>query len=196
MTDTPSLSPRARKPAQILAAARRLFLAQGYAGTSMDAVAAAAPVSKRTLYQHFPSKEALFGAVVLQVWQGLTAEDAAPRGDEPRQALRDYSHRLMAHWDNPDVIGFLRLIMAEGPSSPEMTAAYYARGKAPAVAALAAYLRPLAAAGRLSTGDAELAAVQFLGMIKEALFWPRVLGVPTGFSPETVVEAAIDRILT
>lgn len=188
-------SPRARKPAQILAAARALFLAQGYAGTSMDAVAAAAPVSKRTLYQHFASKEALFGAVVREVWQGLTAEDATPRGDDPRVALRDYAGRLMRHWDNPDVIGFLRLIMAEGPAAPEMTAVYYSRGKAPAVATLATYLRPLAEAGRLATGDAELAAVQFLGMVKEALFWPRVLGVPTSFPPEVVVEAAIDRLL-
>ncbi|RJF80635.1 TetR/AcrR family transcriptional regulator [Oleomonas cavernae] len=183
-----------RKTAAVLTAAKRLFLERGYAGTSMDAVAAAAPVSKRTLYQYFPGKEELFGAVIDSVWSGL-GSTAIPAGEDPRAVLRGFVERLIAHWEHPDVIPLLRLIMAEAPRAPELSAAYYARGKAPAVATLAAYLRPLAARGSLATADPELAAVQFLGMIKEALFWPRVLGVPAGLDADKVIAGAIDRVL-
>jgi len=183
-----------RKAAAILDAAKHLFLERGYAGTSMDAVAAAAPVSKRTLYQYFPGKEDLFGAVIDSVWSGLGGT-AVPAGEDPRAVLRGFVERLIAHWEHPDVIPLLRLIMAEAPRAPELSAAYYARGKAPAVATLADYLRPLAARGGLATADPELAAVQFLGMIKEALFWPRVLGVPIGLDADKVIAGAIDRVL-
>ena len=50
----------AAKRAQISAAARAVFLERGYAGASMDAVTAAAGVSKQTLYSYFPSKALLF----------------------------------------------------------------------------------------------------------------------------------------
>src|SRR5579864_56649 len=46
-------------------AAARLFLDHGYQGTSMDDIAAAAGVSKQTIYTHFSSKEQLFGELVL-----------------------------------------------------------------------------------------------------------------------------------
>src|SRR5690242_20479659 len=46
-------------------AAAALFLENGYQGTSMDDIAAAAQVSKQTIYTHFLSKEALFADLVL-----------------------------------------------------------------------------------------------------------------------------------
>ena len=49
-----------RKRAEILKAAVKLFRSRGFDTTSMDAVAKEAKVSKRTVYNHFPSKEALF----------------------------------------------------------------------------------------------------------------------------------------
>lgn len=192
--DTPARPTPGRKAAIILEAAKTLFLERGYAGTSMDAVAAAAPVSKRTLYQYFAGKEELFGAVIDSVWSNL-GNAPIPEGEDPGRALRGFVDRLRDHWDNPDVIPLLRLIMAESPRAPELSRLFYAHGKAPAVAVLAAYLRPLAAQGRLATADPELAAVQFLGMIKEALFWPRVLGVPIALDADKVIAGAIDRVL-
>lgn len=57
---------RDAKTTLILDTARRLFIERGYAETSMDQVSHAARISKTTLYTRFPSKEALFGAVVLR----------------------------------------------------------------------------------------------------------------------------------
>src|SRR6476620_2706926 len=58
-----------RKRAAILDAAMAEFRQAGYAATSMDKVAASAGVSKRTVYNHFPSKEALFAQILEQLWQ-------------------------------------------------------------------------------------------------------------------------------
>lgn len=189
--------------ARIRTAARALFLARGYESTSMDAVAAAAPVSKRTLYHHFESKADLFQAVIEEVWSHLTrtpllptGADADPATADPRVVLRGYVSRLAEHWDRPDVIPLLRLVIAEAPRFPELSQAYFAAGKEPAVKGLSAYFETLATHGRLAEGrEPALAAAQFLGALKEPLFWPRVLGVPIGFCAEATVERALDVLL-
>ena len=63
-TEQPVVARSARKRRAILHAARDLFLQKGYAGTSMDEVAALAEVSKVTIYKHFDDKHNLFVAVV------------------------------------------------------------------------------------------------------------------------------------
>ena len=58
------------KAAAILAGGMQEFLAHGFAGTSMDRVAAAGGVSKATVYSHFQDKEGLFVALIEQLVQG------------------------------------------------------------------------------------------------------------------------------
>lgn len=204
---------RRGKVAAIVAAARTLFLAQGYGATSMDAVARAAPVSKRTLYHHFESKAALFGAVVDQAWaalrqaQDMPAQDlqgqdmrgqgtgAAAATDDPRAVLRQVAERMIAHWEHPDVLPLLRLVIAETPRFPELAATYYTHGKSPALAAMTEYFARLATQGRIVEPAPALRALQFLGPIKEALFWPRLLGVPQPVEAAKVIERAIDGVL-
>jgi AcrR family transcriptional regulator len=77
---TPPMASRARKRltaverrARILAAAVRAFAAEGYDDTAMDRIAARAQVSKPVLYDHFPSKQALFLAVLESIRDGLIA---------------------------------------------------------------------------------------------------------------------------
>ena len=57
-----------RKREAIMRAAVDEFRTAGYEATSMDRIAAAAGVSKRTVYNHFPSKEELFGQMLEQLW--------------------------------------------------------------------------------------------------------------------------------
>lgn len=58
-----------RKRDAIVQAAIEEFRQHGFNGTSMDRVAAAAEVSKRTVYNHFPSKEDLFEAILMLMWE-------------------------------------------------------------------------------------------------------------------------------
>ncbi|WP_188574704.1 TetR/AcrR family transcriptional regulator [Azorhizobium oxalatiphilum] len=195
---TPLKPDRRGNAARIRAAARVLFLERGYGGTSMDAVASAAPVSKRTLYQYYPGKAELFSAVVAEVWGRFTSAPplTEPADADPRTLLRSYVDRLITHWDQPDVIAFLRLLIAEAPRFPELAPAYHQAGKQHLNSGLAAYFAELQRAGHLrGAGDPALAAAQFLGAVKEPLFWPRVLGGTLAFPVETVVEAALDAVL-
>lgn len=69
---------------RILAAATTLFEAQGITATTMEQIAAAAPVSKRTLYAHFPAKEDLVVAYLRHLSDaGLTMEGLLDREDLP-----------------------------------------------------------------------------------------------------------------
>lgn len=61
---TPARMGRSARRAQLLGAARSVFVAQGFHATSMDEVADSAGVSKPVLYQHFPSKLALYQALL------------------------------------------------------------------------------------------------------------------------------------
>ncbi|WP_158896021.1 TetR/AcrR family transcriptional regulator [Amycolatopsis anabasis] len=74
---------------RILAAATALFEAQGINATGMEEVAARAPVSKRTLYIHFPTKDELVVAYLRHLAEaGLTIESALDRQDlTPRERL-------------------------------------------------------------------------------------------------------------
>ena len=78
------LGPRARaKRDQILVGARRVFLCDGFAASSTDAIAAEAKVSKRTLYAYYPSKEDLF----VDVLRKLTIENPQTRALESMEGM-------------------------------------------------------------------------------------------------------------
>lgn len=76
--------------AKIIAVARRLFAARGYAGTSTEAILEESQVSRGALYHHFENKETLFAAVMEAVEADITAATARARGNatDPVEALR------------------------------------------------------------------------------------------------------------
>ncbi len=59
---------------QIVAAARRNFFANGFRGVTMDDLAQDLGISKKTLYEHFPSKSALVEAAIFDKFQDIDAE--------------------------------------------------------------------------------------------------------------------------
>lgn len=67
--------------AEILAAATDLFLAHGFAGTSMAALARAVGIQKASLYHHFTSKEDLFIACVTEGYEATVRRLEALRAD-------------------------------------------------------------------------------------------------------------------
>lgn len=66
--------PRAERQAAILAGAAAAFVGSGYAATSMEEIAAASGITKLIVYRHFESKEALYRAVLQQVFDHLAEE--------------------------------------------------------------------------------------------------------------------------
>ncbi len=89
MSTSPPTRLTDRKRLAILAAAAEQFRTQGYEATSMDRIAAVAGVSKRTVYNHFPSKEDLFGEMLVQLFMRSAADlDLPYRSDASLRAHR------------------------------------------------------------------------------------------------------------
>lgn len=191
----------AEKRAAILEAARAAFLAGGYGHTTLEAVAKAAGVSTGTLFKHFPTKAALFGAIVERAFENEPgAVPAMPPAGDPRQGLlaigRAYARLLRAAGTVP----LFRVVIAEAVRFPELGETLYARGKAPYLERLERYVADEAAAGTLAVPpDGRAMAVrEFLGMINDQLFWPHLLlvelAVPDA-EAERVVESAVETFL-
>jgi len=117
-----------KKRSNLLEAAERLFLAQGYERTTMDAVAAEAKVTKQTVYRYFTSKTDLFTALVTQRRLAKESFLDALQLSDTRQALTTFAAGFIKRHLSREHLANVRLLVAEGPSVPEMTRAFYAFG--------------------------------------------------------------------
>ncbi|MFE9579449.1 TetR/AcrR family transcriptional regulator [Nocardia sp. NPDC006044] len=159
-----------QKRAAILSAARELFLADGFDRTSVDAVAARAVVSKRTVYDYFGDKHTLLQAVVGSISQSLIAtirrilDDTLTDRTEAadlEDVLVTFSMRIAADMlDSAEYATLQRLVRAETGKLPD--------GGNPMAdtpdEALAERFAAFGAAGLLDVPDPRLAADQFLAL--------------------------------
>lgn len=196
-----SASPRSRqKNEAILEAATRVFLRAGYANASMDAIAGEAGVSKTTIYSHFGSKEALFGAIIEQrCRRRLAAVAAGPEAaSEPRAALTAVAEQIMEATVAPDSLALYRVIIAEAPRFPDLGRITHLHGARAAIQSLARYLADQSARGRLAVDDPELAAEQFFGIVMGFFQLRALLGVETRPAPDRAarhIRRAVDTFL-
>lgn len=162
-----------RKHRAIVEAATAAFLEHGFRGTSMDGVAAAAGVSKQTVYQHFGDKQRLFRELIAATVQ--VASD--PVYDEVRRLtdsghlekdLRDLARRLLRLVLQPTMMRLRRLVIGEARQFPDLGRVFYDLGPGRTIAALADTFAELTRQGRLNTPDATLAATQFNWLIMSA----------------------------
>jgi TetR/AcrR family transcriptional regulator, mexJK operon transcriptional repressor len=126
---TEELGPRARaKRDQILSGARRVFLRDGFAAASTDAIAAEAKVSKRTLYVYYPSKEELFADVMRKLTienpqtRALeTIEEMSPGSEgELRRDLLELAEKIVTTMMQPDYLALLRTTIADTHRFPQL----------------------------------------------------------------------------
>jgi AcrR family transcriptional regulator len=166
-TTTPSSSDRKRE--SVLCAAKRSFLARGFAATHLDEVAQAAGVSKMTIYSHFGSKENLFLRVLERVIAdhstGGPALDAEVAPSQLRASLTAIAVDLIETVQDPDVAGLRRVLVAEQPRQPDLAAAWRRSAVLATVDALAEYFALLGQRGLLVDIDPQLLATQFLWML-------------------------------
>jgi TetR/AcrR family transcriptional regulator, mexJK operon transcriptional repressor len=174
-----SAGPRADDPrvvrtrAAVVAAARTLFLRQGYAGTTMEEIAAQAGLTKRTVYNNYGEKDALFRQIVADVISyanefarglqeeftvGITRANLSARLDE-------LGRRLALGIVRPDVIALRRLLIGEARDFPALAAEYFERAPGQVIDALASGFAHLAQAGLLHVADSRRAAAQFAYLV-------------------------------
>jgi AcrR family transcriptional regulator len=198
-TEKPSEVLPSAKRDQILQAATLAFM-NGFATTSMDAIAREANVSKATLYAHFPSKDALFAAIIQARCQQMANVLEAPNIDElpVREALRQFANALLELAVSPDALAVMRVIVAEVPRFPQLGRTLFELGPQRMLGRLAAYLRRACDRGQLEIEDTELAAVHLTEMAKGQLHLRGLLGIEEQLTPqdrEHRVDVAVDAFL-
>lgn len=144
------LSPRSReKRDRIRAAAQRLFLEQGVAATSMDAITAEAGVSKQTVYAHFSTKQELLGDVLgtlvgqrAQHWQALRT-DGRPlvSRDEVQKELESLADVVLDALLQPEYLGTARIVIAESVRDPSLGEQFSGAVAEPVLRAVGATIR-------------------------------------------------------
>ena len=153
----------------IVAAASRAFFDHGFAGASIEAIAADAGVSKVTVYNHFKDKAGLFAATVMAECRGMAAAITLdPQAPRPPIAehLENLGRAFHAFLAQPHMVRFDRRIAAEADRDPDVGEAFLDAGPRPMCQHLAGAIASAHAAGEIEVGDPLLAAEQFVSMCK------------------------------
>ncbi len=176
----------AEKRAAILAAARELFLAQGFERASMDAVAARAGVSKRTVYDYFGDKRTLFLTVVDQVVQVLSttietaiAEHLTEVADIEQALVGLASGVTLSAIGSSDYAELMRLLATESGTLGDLHAEHWSAAEPEDV--LAERFAVLHRQGLLDAPDSRLAADHFVALTLK----PPATGHGLAANPET-----------
>jgi len=201
---TPRPLGRPRDPAKveaILAASWRLFLAHGVEPVAVDTIAAAAGVSKATIYAYFPDKRALFQEGVRREMAKIeTAQrinDDRRKGATLREVLITFGIGILTFLTSPGAVDFYGSLSGELRRDPELARMFYDAGPGRTLANLSAILTSEPPAG-LAIGDAESAAEMLLGMWQGMTSYKLMLGIDheaVKASIQTRVKAAVDVFL-
>ncbi len=153
---------------ELLAVALLEFLQHGYGGTSMSQIVKAAGVSKTTLYSRYPSKAALFHAIIHAQIDELSPSTAlhsrnAPLGLE--QGLKSYANQMLKISLQGELLGVNRLIFSESHRFPELGAAAAER-MALGIKRIAEFIQVCATVDRVPCSDPEGIAEVFILMIR------------------------------
>lgn len=185
-----------KKRLDILAAAQDEFKEKGFLGASMDSLAKRAEVSKRTVYNHFPSKEILFHNIVKQLCDSFSQavnieyEHSKPLDVQLHVAAMNEIQLL----ESDCFRNLNRITISECIRSPELalsTLEHLGQQKD----GLHVWINEAMNDGRLKTADANFAAQQFLGLIKASAFWPQLFMNQDFPSTEQQKSIADDTVL-
>jgi AcrR family transcriptional regulator len=169
----------ARRLDRVLDIARRYFLANGYSETSLDAIARAAGVAKKTLYHHFGSKAGLFAAILETLRQSWIAElrGVVVQPLEPRLVLEAVAMHLLEVGTRPQMIALHRLLVAEAHRFPELAQKHYDRCAPRGMEPLQDYFGTAALRGTLRLDDVALATEQFTHLVLSGVRMRLLLGL-------------------
>lgn len=161
---------RPRDPAllqRILAAARAHFGEMGFDRGNMDRIAVAAEVSKVTLYKYFPSKEALFNAIVNEPIQRAFEPDTLALDPAlPEKELLRLAETYLDLITSRELLEHVRMLHASAGTQPALGKTFLDSGPEALVGLLVGYLERVRAGGALAVANAPQAAEQFLAMVR------------------------------
>jgi TetR/AcrR family transcriptional regulator of autoinduction and epiphytic fitness len=184
------------KRTQIMGAAVDAFLELGFNAARMDAIGNAAGVSFATLYKHFPSKEALFEAVIDYVLDELYAKwKDQPPPDDVREGLTAIAQAFLSVAVDPRLLDITRVVIAQARVFPHLGHKLMIDVRVKYTARTDAWLMERVRRGDLDIPDIERARQEFLAVLADAFFWPRMFMVEAALSrkkKQEVIASAVD----
>jgi AcrR family transcriptional regulator len=179
----------------MLDAANAVFIEHGYANATLDEVIRRAGGSRATLYKQFGSKEGLFAAIISEISEGIVGSLANSASDqEPQAVLIAFGRAFMAALMDPSGLALYRVLIGEAARFPELAEAVYRSGPTVAADKLAAHLRRWTVEKRIKVANPDMAARQFLEMIKGDFHFRALLRLeppPTEAETDGCVKSAV-----
>ncbi|MCP9307585.1 TetR/AcrR family transcriptional regulator [Zymomonas mobilis] len=183
----------------ILEEAKRFFLEKGYAETSMSAIAAKVGGSKGTLWSHFPSKEALFRAVIERLageFHKVYTDLLNPQA-EIEITLNQYGCHFCRNIIEPDKRALFRLAIVECWRFPEVGKIFYEAGPQTAMRKLASYFASAMEKKQIRQEDPEYAASFFLHSLSARSIASRLYNIPQeNLANKEEIEADVSQIVS
>lgn len=188
-------SRRTRREA-ILDVAAQSFLEQGYAATTMSAIAAALGGSKGTLWSYFPQKEELFAAVLDRMIDAFQQElvPILNSTDPVETALAKFCRHFLYKVTQAESLALHRLVVGEANRFPEIGRIFYARGPGRTRDQLGGYLVDAMERGLLRRDDPQVAAMQLIGLCMSGCHMQLIMGVIDKV-PDSMLEQDCHRAL-
>ena len=200
-SDTPSsCAPTHRgekRRREIAAVAERMFFEQGFADTTMQAIAARAGASKETLYRHFGSKEELFAELVADRAK-LFLEDIDAKFEQlgsVGEVLGEFGCKMLDIMMTPDAISLCRTVIAESPRTPALGEIFFSAGPGRVRQRLAEFLIAAHERGELVCRDPQRAAELFIGAVISTSHLKRLVLQDQGLLTRSEIRDHIDEVV-
>jgi AcrR family transcriptional regulator len=186
----------AEKDRAIVLAAREHFLQDGFAGTSMDAIANSAGVSVKTIYSHFANKDELFSKVMIATCSdNLLSSELLPDSElaerfawyreATRRGLMEAGQEYLRHLLSEEQLALYRVVTRDADRFPDLGRQYHknvARGR---TGILVAYLRSIARRRSWTNRDATQDAALYEALLRAGIY-EEVLHGLVAASSETI----------
>lgn len=183
------------RQACIIAAAAALFAARGFKGTTTKEIARAACCSEALVFKHFPTKRALYAALLAEKapFSELLAavEEAARKRDDARVFSLVAGYRIRRGADPT----LLRLLLFSALEGHELSKMFFKNQHRVFYDYLAGYIEQRTKEGAFRNVDPLLAARSFMGMLAHHRLLHEIFRVPAHRSPEDCVESYVELFL-
>lgn len=200
------MSPRPKNPppdrrAEILKAALDIFAAKGFAAATNADIARSAGVTAAALYYYYPSKADLFRAAVTERREQILPHLANPEAGllelPPALVLPQLVTLFRTFLGDPKTQLLLKVILSEGPRSPELVQIWTDQAVGPGIQLISNYLRHQMEIGNLKPLDPRVMLLLVQGPMIMTLFMKEFLAVPglAGVELEAVGDAILSHVL-
>lgn len=179
---------------KVLAAAFDVFAAKGFDGATMAEIAAAAEVSKRTLYERYADKADLFRALLAWGARGNLPASLPEGKFDAEEALVRHAEAVLSAMMRPESIDLMRIVAGATPRFPEIGKMFDETTRAASLKIVRALAWKLAKEKRIATPNYDDFASDFIGLLRGDLYFRALVGAARPL-PQTKVAAEAKRVV-